>query len=167
MHRGHDHDHPDGGNSASEMETAGVGHNHAGMRGRPLQWQRRHRDDGSTAEAEEAEHRYEESDLDLVEAAFVEGFAAAGDPTSFLRLAHVPFEAVSGDGIRLSLLRVEMDAVTDVGLLTPHLGGTTFRFDPLPARLISRRKRLRFIYFDGKQLRQLDLRETRTLLPVC
>ena len=37
------------------------------------------------------------------------------------------------------------------------LGGETFRYDPLPAALVARRRRLRFIYFDGKDLRPLNL----------
>ena len=39
-----------------------------------------------------------EPDLDLIEAAFVDGFSAASDPTSFLRLAQVPFELTTADG---------------------------------------------------------------------
>ena len=100
---------------------------------------------------------------DLVEAAFVEGFLAVSDATSFLRLAKVPFEATAADGAKLALLRVEVDAVADVGSVTPHLGGATFRYDPLPARMISRRKRLRFVYFDGQGLRPLDLAEAVSL----
>jgi hypothetical protein len=90
-----------------------------------------------------------DTDLNLVAAAFVEGFMTASDPTSFLRLAKVPFEATSHDGAKLSLLRVEVDTVADIGSITPHLGGGSFRYDPLPARMVSRRKRLRLIYFDG------------------
>ncbi len=42
-----------------------------------------------------------EPDLDKVEKAFVDGFLAATDPTSFLRLARVPFEmAADGAGLR-------------------------------------------------------------------
>ena len=87
----------------------------------------------------------------------------ASDPTSFLRLAQVPFEAKAADGTKLSLLRVEIDAVADVGTLTPHLGGGSFRYDPLPGRMVSRRRRLRFIYFDGASPRALDLAEVRGL----
>jgi hypothetical protein len=124
-----------------------------------VQWQTPHRDEAPAAPR--ADHR--EADLDLVEAAFVEGFREASDPTSFLRLAQVPFEARLADGTTLALLRVEVDSVADVGAVTPHLGGGTFRYDPLPARMVSRRSRLRFVYFDGKGLRPLDLAEVRAL----
>ena len=95
--------------------------------------------------------------------AFVEGFAAASDPTSFLRLANVPFETTAADGSKLVLLRVEADFVTDVGSIMPHLGGETFRYDPLPAKLVTRRRRLRFIYRDENGIRALSFAEVRAL----
>ena len=151
MHREHDHSGPQNG------AAAGVGHNLPGAR--PLQWQRPHvANETAAKEAPPAE-----PDLDLVEAAFSEGFSIARDPTSFLRLAQVPFDAIAPDGKRLVLLRVEIDAVADVGGVTPHLGGGSFRYDPLPAQMVSNRRRLRFIYFDGQSPRALKLAEVRAL----
>ena len=151
MHQGHDHHHAADG-------APGPGHNHAIPRRPTVQWQTPHRD-----AAPDDDHDHGEPDLDLVETAFVEAFATAADPTSFLRLARVPFEARTGEGARLVLLRVEVEAVTDVGAVMPHLGGTTFRYDPLPAQITSRRKRLQFVYFDGKEVRGLSLAEVRGL----
>jgi hypothetical protein len=121
-----------------------------------VQWQTPHQPEGARPVA------VVEPDLDKVEAAFVDGFIAAPDPTSFLRLARIPFEILR-DGASLKLLRVEIDALTDVGSLTPHLGGGTFRYDPLPSNFISRRRRLRFIYFDGAGLTPLTYAELREL----
>ena len=140
-------------------------HHNQPVPGQPAQWQTPHRERAQDKQDNKAVRRAE-PDLDLVEAAFAEGFAEASDPTSFLRLAHIPFEAVAGDGAKLALLRVEVEAVTDVGSLTPHLGGGSMRFDPLPARMVSRRKRLRFMYFDGTTLRPLDMTQVRALVPV-
>ena len=156
MHRGHDHDH--GGAGAIHF---GPGHNHARPPQRVVQWQRPHLD---AAHAHDDAHDHAEPDLDLVETAFVEAFAIASDPTSFLRLAQVPFEATAPDGARLALLRVEVDAVTDVGSVMPHLGGESFRYDPLPAVLVTRRRRLRFIYGDGRSTRALSFAEVRALM---
>jgi hypothetical protein len=160
MHRGHDHDHGFSG-SPSHPAIAGVGHNQVNMPVRPTQWQVLHAD----PEPGGSEKRGAVTDLDLVEAAFVEGFLAASDPTSFLRLARVPFRATAPDGAKLSLLRVEVDSIADVGTITPHLGGDTFRYDPLPARMVSRRQRLRFIYFDGTRLRPHGLPEVVAFAP--
>jgi len=157
MHRGHDHDHHNNGGGG--VTAAGPGHNHMVAARKPVQWHVPHRSDtpvDATAQAPEP-------DLDLIEAAFVEGFREASDPTSFLRLAQVPFELTTADGTRLVLLRVEVDSIADVGAITPHLGGTSFRYDPLPARMVSRRSRLRFVYFDGQGLRALGLAELRSL----
>jgi hypothetical protein len=80
---------------------------------------------------------------------------------SFLRLGRIPFEMIATDGAKLNLLRVEIDALADVGSLTPHLGGGSFRYDPLPASLVSQRRRLRFVYFDGEKLRPLTFTDVR------
>ena len=153
MHLGHEHHHHDGA-----VSHAGLGHNQH-QTPRTAQWQTPHLAEHGPAIPDKGG----EPDLDLVEAAFVEGFTLATDPTSFLRLARVPFEAEAGDGTRLVLLRVEVESMTDVGGVTPHLGGASFRYDPLPAQITSRRRRLRFVYFDGAGLRSLGLPEVRSL----
>jgi hypothetical protein len=166
MHRGHHHHDP--GHGAGGLTVAprdpqafGPGHNHAGGLHRVAQWQAPHLEHPHDAEAGGPE-----PDLDLVETAFVEAFATASDPTSFLRLAQVPFRATTPDGAELSLLRVEVDDVTDVGSVMPHLGGESFRYDPLPAALVARRRRLRFVYGDGTVLRALNFAQVRGLKTV-
>jgi hypothetical protein len=146
MHGSHD-DHQHHG------QGHGVGHN--GAPAKAAQWQTPH------IHEDHHEHDHppvsdEFRDLDLVEKAFCEGFAAASDPTSFLRLAGVPFSATDADGKTLHLLRVEHSAATDVGNITPHLGGGSFRYAPLPARLTSRRNDLGFVYFNGSEAIRLS-----------
>ncbi|HEY2530791.1 MAG TPA: hypothetical protein VGJ20_23130 [Xanthobacteraceae bacterium] len=154
MHRGQHGDYAQYDNGPPMAPSAG--HNHADAPYQPAQWQLLHSEQ-PIAQSDV------ESDLDLVAAAFAEGFITASDPTSFLRLARVPFEATAADGAKLSLLRVEINAITDVGAIMPHLGGASFRYDPLPGRMASRRKLLRLIYFDGQGLRALDLAEAMRL----
>jgi hypothetical protein len=151
MHRDHDHDHHGNG--------AGPGHNHAASPKPLAQWQTPHLDPGHAGDSAPPG----EPDLDLVEIAFADAFMVAADPTSFLRLAQVPFEATAADGRKLVLLRVEVEAVTDVGSMMPHLGGETFRYDPLPASLVARRRRLRFVYAGGEGPRALTFAEVRSL----
>ena len=158
MHQGHDHDHHHHhGNGA----TGGVGHNHVTPL-RAVQWQTPHKPQGHDHE----DHDHGELDLDLVEAAFAESFTSTSDPASFLRLAHIPTEAVDAAGVKLVLLRVESEAVTDVGSLMPHLGGGSLRYDPLPAQMVTRRRKLRFVYYDGQAARLLKLAEVRDLKAV-
>lgn len=144
MHEGHHHD---GG---------GFGHN-GGAPAR--QWQTPHLIPGA-APAKEVPR---EPDLDLVETAFVEAFPRAPDPTSFLRLSGVPFIGETAEGARLSLLRVEVSQTTDIGTLTPHLGGAGHRYDPLPAKMTSQRQRLALVYFDGGGTVTLSFAEAKAL----
>ncbi len=85
------------------------------------------------------------------------------DATSFLRLAGIPFVGIAADGQRLSLLRVEIEDLTDVGSAVPLLGGAGMRYDPLPEKLVSRRRHLSFAYHDGAQLVRLGFAEARGL----
>jgi hypothetical protein len=144
---GHDHHH-------SHANEHGPGHN------RPRtasQWQVLHHTDG-TDPTPPAEH-----DLDLVESSFVEGFGLAPDPTSFLRLASIPFVGVEATGRRLHLLRVEIEGLTDIGAVSPLVGGEGVRYDPLPARMVSQRRRLVFVYHDGRSVVRLHFAEARAL----
>jgi hypothetical protein len=171
MHRDHDHDHHHHAHHHHEHASAngaragvhaaslaGPGHNHPHAARDVAQWQTPHREPHQHAGRADTQG---EPDLDQVEAAFVEGFLSASNPMGFLRLANVPFEMTDQD-TRLVLLRVETDVIADVGSITPHLGGRTFRYDPLPASLISQRRRLRFIYFDGAAPRALSYAQVRS-----
>jgi hypothetical protein len=163
MHRRHHHPHDHGDHDHTHQDHHdhphhGPGHNHAHVPKAVTQWQTPH-----LAEPPSVEQEPGAPDIDLVEAAFIDGFRTTNDPTSFLRLAHVPFEARTAEGIKLALLRVETEEIADVGAVMPHFGGETFRYDPLPASLVARRRRLRFIYFDGKDLRPLNLAEVSAL----
>jgi hypothetical protein len=160
MHGGHEHDQLNGAGGSPGAERPGAGHNRPIEPKRAAQWQTPHRHD---APVEKDGHHRTDTDIDLVEAAFVEGFLHASDVTSFLRLARVPFEGMAADRAKLVLLRVEIENAADVGSITPHLGGASFRYDPLPGRMVSRRKRLRFVYFDGQKPRMLDLAEALAL----
>jgi hypothetical protein len=146
-HHHHDHDHP---------HPHPHGHNHPA---RAVQWQTPHLPPG-TAQLQAPR----EPDLDLVETAFIEGFQRAPDPVSFLRLAGIPFVGLSSDGLALHLLRVETDDAVDVGAVMPTVGGAALRYDPLPAKLTSRRRRLGFIYHDGAATRRLGFAEARALV---
>jgi len=150
-HHHHHHDH------SHHHHPHGLGHNAAR---RPIQWQTPH-----DPFASQGETRAADPDLDLVEMAFVTGFASAPDPTSFLRLAHIPFTGQTAEGDVLKLLRVETEEAVDVGAVSPGLGGGPMRHDPLPAKLVSRRRRLAFLYFDGTRARSLSFAETLALAP--
>ena len=176
MHDGpHDHPHDD---RHGHLHDGAQSHAHAQPHARPhvhaqappghniareaVQWQTPHLPPSHVHEPSTPH----EHDLDLVEASFVEGFARCSDATSFLRLAGVPFAGVAADGRRLHLLRVEIEDLTDVGSAVPLLGGAEMRYDPLPEKLVSRRRHLRFAYHDGTRLVRLGFAEARLLVSV-
>jgi hypothetical protein len=134
------------------------GHNRAA---RPAQWQTPHRRPDEPASGAQAGP--EAADLDLVAVSFAEGFSRCSDPTSFLRLAGVPFIGTDATGRRLHLLRIELKDLTDVGSIVPLLGGQGMRYAPLPGRLASRRRQVRFVYHDGAELVSLDFAAARAL----
>jgi hypothetical protein len=135
----------------------GPGPGHNAPPRRPRQWQTPHRHDHEPEAPEAAE-----LDLDLVEAAFVQGFEQASDPTSFLRLARVPF-VTERNGQKLELLRVETACRTDVASITPYLGGKGHRVAPLPEALVGRRRDLRFVYLGPNGQETLSLADVRDL----
>jgi hypothetical protein len=155
----HDHDHHQNGHHHHHGGVSGygltpaAGHNAAAQ---VAQWQEPHGH-------EHVHHEAPEPDFDLVEASFAENFPKASDPTSFLRLARIPFVGRGPDARVLRLLRVEYEEATDVGSVTPHVGGESLRYNPLPAQMVSTRKRLRFAYQDGESVVRLTLAETRAL----
>lgn len=157
MHYGHDHAHDHGGGH-SHGHSHGHGHNHPPARA--TQWQTPHLPHDHAHDAPEDPRA---TDLDLVEAAFAEGFASASDVTSFLRMAGVPFVGEDATGRRFHLLRVEMEDMVDVGAVAPLLGGGGVRYDPLPAKMTSRRRRLAFVFHDGQQVVRLPYASARAL----
>jgi hypothetical protein len=125
----------------------------------PVQWQTPHLPTGQAEEPITPRER----DLDLVEASFVEGFTRCSDATSFLRMAGIPFAGIAANGRQLHLLRVEIKDITDVGSAVPLLGGEGMRYDPLPEKLVSRRRHLSFVYHDGAQVVLVGFAEARAL----
>ena len=165
MHDDHEHGHHDHGHPHQGHGHHHHGHDHHphppghnGPAGKPLQWQTPHLAHGEQPPAEPAA-----TDLDLVEAAFVEGFSRATDVTSFLRLSGIPFVGETAQGERLHLLRIETDERLDVGSVMPLVGGAGVTYHPLPSQLTSRRRRLAFVYHDGRVPRGLGFAEARGL----
>lgn len=161
-HHHHSHDHGDGHHHHGSIgrhhhQPLTVGHN--GPAGKALQWQTPHLPHEHAPEPDDPRT----TDLDLVETAFLDGFARAPDPSSFLRLAGIPFLGETADGKRLHLLRVETQDIVDVGAVMPLIGGAGVTYNPMPAKLTSHRRRLAFVYHDGTGQRALDFGEARLL----
>lgn len=143
----------------------GAPHGAAGHNSGPAaetQWEVPHKH-GAHAHDHDHDEAAPEPDFDLVEASFVEGFWSASDPTSFLRLAGVPFRGRDASGRELALVRVEQEQAADVAAVTPQLGGRGVRTDPLPAARVGRRRRLRLVYLHAREPVRLTLSQARAL----
>lgn len=64
---------------------------------------------------------------------------------------------MAGCNVVQTLVHV-LEEGSDNPALTAHLGGGSIR---LPPRMVSHRRRLRFVYFDGDRLRPLTFAEVR------
>ncbi|BCH20592.1 hypothetical protein MesoLjLc_03690 [Mesorhizobium sp. L-8-10] len=155
MHDDHHHHHDDGHSGYDHHHPHPPGHN--GPAGKAVQWQTPHLPHDHSAP------QPREADLDLVEKAFVEAFSGASDIPSLLRLSGIPFVGETADGTQLHLLRVETEDLADVGAVMPLIGGNGVRYDPLPQRLASRRRKLAFVYHDGQAAHRLGFAEARSL----
>ncbi len=91
----------------------------------------------------------------LLEAAFIDGFRAAPDKASFLRLAGVPLEWRDGDGQGWKLLEVRIADSFAVGAATPGFATPELVYHPFPGAMIRQTTDLSFVY--------RTLSETRTL----
>jgi hypothetical protein len=140
----HAHDHP---------HEHGPGHNRPAPHA--TQWQ----NPLSRAGAPTAE----EPDFDLVEEAFCEAAQNASDPTSFLRLAGVPFVADLGGGKRMRLLSYSIANETEVGAVAPGFEAAEPVYHPLPASRVRKLRRLRFTYHTAEGVKEFSLSEVRNL----
>lgn len=128
-----------------------------------VQWQVPHTHHDHDHDHDENDIGDEKRDLDLVEKAFVESFHDCSDPTSFLRMVNIPLTGTNKEGNQLHLLRVELQNTVDIGSLTPHLGGKSFNYSPLPARMVSKRDTLLFVYQTAGEIIKLSMEEAKAL----
>ena len=94
-------------------------------------------------------------DAALLEAAFIEGFRAATDKSSFLRLAHVPFELPGPDGLGLKLMEVRIADRFEVGAATPGFGTAELVYHPIPGPMVRGTTQITFVYCTLRETREL------------
>ena len=99
-------------------------------------------------------------DDQLVIDALIEGFAAAEDKASFLRLARVPLSLRSATGGNdLHLVDVELTHGYQVGTASPGFASAELVYHPYPGKLIRERTELSFVYVSLTERRDVPLAE--------
>lgn len=102
-------------------------------------------------------------DLDLVEQEFYRAALTSTDPTSLLRLAHVPFVADIGGGKLMRLLSISVADEIEVGAISPGYGGGDVVYHPVPASRVKHSQNLRFVYHTPDGVRAFSYAEIRNL----
>lgn len=128
-HHGHDHHH----HHDHHGHTHGPGHNHADVR-------HLH----SHAHGQNGRERREE--LKALTEAFVEGFRAADDKTSYLRLAGIPFSRTGSDGLAMHLVDAEIRSNWQIGTASPAFASRELVYLPYPGKMVTGREEMVFTY---------------------
>lgn len=120
-----------------------IGHNHA------------HSDHlhSHMSEADEA------AELHVLSTQFIDGFVAAKDKMSYLRLAGVPLEIEGpGGGPRMKLVDVTLSTEWQVGTASPSFGSRELSYLPFPGDMVTERTNMGFVYVSLEAKQVTDLR---------
>ncbi len=105
------------------------------------------------AEADKAE------ELLVLTTQFIDGFVAAKDKMSYLRLAGVPLEIDAPEGgPKMKLVDVQLTTEWQVGTASPSFGSQELSYLPYPGDLVTERTNMGFVYVSLKAKHVTDLR---------
>jgi len=133
----HHHDHNDG-------HVHGHGHNHVA-----------HDHLHSHVHRASASDRAEE--LQALCTSFIDGFRAADDKTSYLRLAGVPFHRPGVDGLIQHLVDAKIVSNWQVGTASPAFASRELVYMPFPGSMVQARETMTFTYVSLSERADIDL----------
>lgn len=133
---GHDHDH-----NHDHPHVHGEGHNH------PVGPELHSHLRGS----------HGREDLQALAETFIDGFRAAEDKTSYLRLAGVPDQVEGTDGLARRLVDVTIMDGYQVATASPAFGSREMVYLPFPGSMIHPRTTLTFVYVSLTGRSDVDL----------
>lgn len=141
-HHGHDHDHDHDHHHAHEH---GPGHNH------PHGAEHLHSHIHGGTDRERAE------ELKVLATAFIDGFRAAEDKTSYLRLAGIPFQRLGSDGLTLHLVDAAINANWQIGTASPAFATRELVYMPFPGQIVTSRETMIFTYVSLTERADIEL----------
>lgn len=101
----------------------------------------------------------EAAELQVLADQFIDGFVAAKDKMSFLRLAGVPLERdAPGGGPTMKLVDVAIATEWQVGTASPSFGSRELSYLPYPGEMVTERTNMSFVYVSLDAKDTLDLR---------
>ena len=153
----HDHHSHSHGHSHAHSHSHGHGHSHAHQHATTG-----HNHDGA-APMHLHSHMLPEDEaveVGMLCEQFIEGFKAASDKASFLRLSGVPFEMQSRTGGKaLKLVDVTVETGWQVGAASPAFGGGDLSYHPFPGPMIRERTNCKLVYVSLTERHDRDLRD--------
>ncbi|NJR13195.1 MAG: hypothetical protein HC779_01345 [Phyllobacteriaceae bacterium] len=92
-------------------------------------------------------------------AAFIEGFRHAGDKPSHLKLAGVPQSRTGPDGLTMHLVDVSIRTHWQMATASPAFASRELVHLPYPAKMVSEREEMHFIYVSLTHRADIPLQE--------
>lgn len=101
----------------------------------------------------------EAAELQVLAEQFIDGFVAAKDKMSYLRLSGVPLERTHpGSVVTMKLVDVQLTTEWQVGTASPSFGSRELSYLPYPGEMVTERTNLGFVYVSLETKEILDLR---------
>ena len=96
-------------------------------------------------------------ELQVLSSNFIDGFRAAEDKTSFLRLSNVPFQRPGPDGLVLNLVDASIVSNWQIGTASPAFASRELVYMPFPGSMVSERETMTFTYVSLTHREDIDL----------
>ncbi|WP_299861453.1 hypothetical protein [uncultured Roseobacter sp.] len=99
------------------------------------------------------------AELQVLTEQFIDGFIAAKDKMSYLRIAGVPLEIdAPGGGPSMKLVDVKLTTEWQVGTASPSFGSRELSYLPYPGEMVTERTNMGLIYVSLDAKHVADLR---------
>jgi hypothetical protein len=96
-------------------------------------------------------------ELKVLTSAFVDGFRAAADKTSYLRLAGIPFQRRGTDGLTQHLVDASIVGNWQIGTASPAFGTRELAYLPFPGSMVTSRETMTLTYVSLTERADLDV----------
>jgi hypothetical protein len=145
MHDDHEHFHHD---EHGDAAAHGPGHNRLQADANHLHSHPHGTGEGSRSDG-----------INILCAAFVEGFRAASDKASYLKLAGISLTRAGADGLTMHLVDVSITTNWQMGTASPAFGSPELSYLPYPGPMITERESMSFTYVSMTEREDVDLIE--------
>lgn len=96
-------------------------------------------------------------ELQVLATSFVDGFRAAEDKTSYLRLSGVAFQRKGSDGLTMNLVDAAINSNWQIGTASPAFASRELAYMPFPGNMVSHRETMTFTFVSLTERADIDL----------